>query len=137
MRSTKPASAAPPDKAAGKVYSPPPNDEKLGDNVAKLETDLAMEREQRAEERFIWIATVAVLGDFIAYGMLRDFLGFALIFLLELIVLAVVARRLGVDWAVQLIGWLMFHISRRAAPEPSDPPKKPSEKAIPPPKSEA
>ncbi len=99
-----------PDEAAGQVYRSPPNNEKLGDNVAKLESDLAMEREQRAEERFIWITTVAVLGDFIAYGMLRDFFGFALIFLLELIVLAIVARRLGVDWAVQLIGWA--HVPR-------------------------
>ncbi len=131
MRSTKPASAAP-DEAAGQVYRSPPNNEKLGDNVAKLESDLAMEREQRAEERFIWITTVAVLGDFIAYGMLRDFFGFALIFLLELIVLAIVARRLGVDWAVQLIGWVMFHVSRRAAPEPPSEDVKP---ALPPPRS--
>lgn len=104
------------------VFQAPVSTEKLGDNVAKLESDLAKEREERAEERFLWIAAVAVLFNFIGYALIKDVLAFIPIFVLELILLTVVARRLGVDWAVQLLGALMHSLSKKLGGGKNDPP---------------
>lgn len=98
------------------VLLSPPSEGKLGDNVAKLESDLAREKEERQEERFLWISGAVVLLNFIGYALIKDIAAFIPLFLLQLILLVVLARRLGVDWAVQAIAWLMFQIRQKEPP---------------------
>lgn len=99
-----------PDKGG---FSVPSSGGALAENVAKLESDLAAEREERCEERFIWIALCYILGSALLYVAIQSILVFMVLFLLGLIVLVGIAKRLGVDWAVQGVGWLMHWISTR------------------------
>jgi len=107
----------PPLTADEQVLLPPAPDGRLGENIAKLESDLAREREERQEERFLWIAGASILLDYIGYGLIKDFAAFVPMVLLQLILLVVLAKRLGVDWAVQAIGWLMFQMRQKPSPE--------------------
>lgn len=85
----------------------------LADNIAKLETDLDAERDERKEERFHWICAMAFMLDIIAYQVMGSFPAFLLVFMFQLVFLVGVAKKLGVDWAVQGIGGLLHWISER------------------------
>lgn len=87
---------------------------KLSDNIARLETDLDAQIDGRKEERFYWIAFVAFLIDPMIYRACESFPTFLLIFMFQLVILAGVAKELGVDWAVTSIGGLLHWISERA-----------------------
>jgi hypothetical protein len=95
-------------------FSVPSGGGALAENVAKLESDLATEREERCEERFIWIAICYILGSGLLYAAIQSLVVFLVLFLLGLVVLVGIAKRLGVDWAVQGVGWLMHWISTQA-----------------------
>jgi hypothetical protein len=86
----------------------------LSQNTAKLEADLSNEREERCEERFIWIALVFILASGHVYASMENFWAFLVLFLLSLILLIGIAKRLGVDWAVQSVGWFLHWIAERA-----------------------
>lgn len=85
----------------------------LAANIARLETDLAKEREDRKEKEFIYIGAIAFLASVLAFKVLDNTILSMLMFLFELIILAGLAKRMGVDWAVQGIGWLSHLISKR------------------------
>lgn len=108
-----------PEQPEEEIYSlPEPSDgfgiEKLSDNIARLEIDLSAEAEARKEERFYWICACAFLADPLIYRVCDSFPPFLLIFMFQLVLLAGIAQKLGVDWAVQSIGWLLHWISERA-----------------------
>lgn len=96
---------------AGVGFNVPAPAGQLAANIAKLESDLASEKEERCEERFIWIAVCYIMGSALLYIAIQSVIVFMVLFLLGLIVLVGIARRLGVDWAVQGVGWLMHWIS--------------------------
>ena len=85
----------------------------LADNIARLEIDLDSEKEERKEERFYWICLAAFLLDIMAYQAMGSWFPFLLLFMFQLVVLVGVAQKLGVDWAVQGIGWLLHWVSER------------------------
>lgn len=95
-------------------YDLPASHPSLSANIAKLESDLASEKELRCEERFIWIAVCYVLLMALLYTAMQSWFPFLLLFLLGLIVLVGIAERLGVDWAVRGVGGLMHWISEKA-----------------------
>lgn len=95
-------------------FEQPAPSSRSSDNIAKLETDLAREKEERCEERFVWIAVVFVLVC-VPIALVVNFAVFVILFLLGLILLVGIAKRLGVDWAVQGVGWLMHWISTKAS----------------------
>ncbi|WP_116082058.1 hypothetical protein [Tropicimonas sp. IMCC34011] len=88
----------------------------LMENIAKLETDLDAEKEERREERFYWICGVAISFDVIAIQAVSGSWLFAPVFMLQLILLVGIAQRLGVDWAVQMIGALFHWMTSRGKP---------------------
>ncbi len=96
----------------GAFASPAPGGQ-LAENTAKLEADLATEREERSEERFIWIAVVFILCSAHVYASMDSVIAFICLFMLSLVLLIGIAKRLGVDWAVQGVGWLMHRIAER------------------------
>jgi len=83
----------------------------LTDNIARLETSLDTEREERLEERFRWICVTSLLLDVIAVAALDGSWLFLPIFMLQLIALIGFAKAYGVDWAEQLIGQLLHWVS--------------------------
>ncbi|WP_223566951.1 hypothetical protein [Agrobacterium tumefaciens] len=100
-----------PSKTGG--FAVPSSGGALAENTAKLEADLATEREERCEERFIWIAVVFILISAHVYASMDSVIAFICLFMLSLVLLVGIAKRLGVDWAVQGVGWLMHHIAER------------------------
>ena len=85
----------------------------LSDNIARLETSLDTEREERLEERFRWICVTSLLLDVIAVAALDGSWLFIPIFMLQLIALIGFAKAYGVDWAEQLIGQLLHWVSQQ------------------------
>jgi len=74
--------------------------------IARLETDLVAEREDRREKEFIFVAALAFLGSVICFKLLDNTILSIVLFLFELIILTGLVNRMGVDWAVRGIGWL-------------------------------
>jgi hypothetical protein len=97
------------DVQSGEVL--PPENTALANNIARLETELDGEREQRLEERFRWIVVTSLLVDVIAVSALDGSWLFLPIFMLQLIVLIGFAKAYGVDWAERLIGQLLHWVS--------------------------
>jgi len=81
-------------------------------NIYRLETDLDSEKEERKEERFIWVCVAVVLvnmGFLIAID--GGSVSYLFLLALQLVALLGYAKRLGVDWAVQGIGYLLHKLS--------------------------
>lgn len=87
--------------------------EKLTDAIAKLETDLVAEREDRREKEFIFVAVIAFFASVICFKLLDNTILSICLFLFELVILTGLANRMGVDWAVRGIGWLTHILSKR------------------------
>lgn len=83
----------------------------LSANIARLETSLDTEKEERLEERFRWIVFTSLLLDVITVAALDGSWLFLPIFMLQLIVLIGFAKAYGVDWAERLIGQLLHWVS--------------------------
>lgn len=64
--------------------------------VADLQNRLSAEEDRRKEERWFWLSGCAVLVDIIAFREINA-LGASLIFVLELTMLTLLARRWGVE----------------------------------------
>lgn len=92
----------------------------LSNNIARLETELDAEREQRLEERFRWVCVMSLVLDVLAVSALDSSWLFLPIFMLQLIVMIGFAKAYGVDWAEQLIGQLLHHLSRQGLNKPKD-----------------
>jgi hypothetical protein len=85
--------------------------EKLTSAIARLETDLVTEREDRREKEFIFVAAIAFLGSVICFRLLDNTILSIILFLFELVILTGLATRMGVDWAVRGCGWLTHVVS--------------------------
>lgn len=83
----------------------------LTDNIARLETSLDTEKEERLEERFRWIVVTSLLLDVLAVSAVDGSWLFLPIFMLQLVVLIGFAKEYGVDWAERLIGQLLHWVS--------------------------
>ena len=86
---------------------------KLSENIARLERDINTEKEERLEERFLWICIMSLLLDILAISAVGGSWLFLPVFALQLIVLIGFAKVYGVDWAEQLIGGLLYRVLRR------------------------
>ncbi len=95
---------------------------KVDESNAALEQQLQREKDERREERFIWIFVIVMLFDLIAV----DRMGYAIIllFLLQLIFLAFVGKWLGVE-AVAVPLERLFDRVMRWLPDSSEKPPSP------------
>ena len=75
--------------------------------VQELADALADCNEQRAGERFAWIAVVMILFDALVFPPMRGWTGPLAIFVLELLLLFVFARRYGVKELAEWLDWLV------------------------------
>lgn len=99
------------ERSALKLPKSARGEDRLAENISRLEYDLESERDGRREERFIWICALVVAFDAIIVPQV----GFAFtgIFLFEIVVLVFLAEHLGVDRAVQLMSWLAARLARK------------------------
>jgi hypothetical protein len=75
--------------------------------VQELADALADCREQRTGERFVWTAVVMILFDALVFPPMRGWTGPLAIFVLELLLLFVFARRYGVKELAEWLDWLV------------------------------
>jgi hypothetical protein len=75
--------------------------------VQELAEELAGCEEQRTGERFVWIAVVMILFDALVFPSLRGWTSPLAIFVLELLLLFVFARRYGVKELAEWLDWLV------------------------------
>jgi hypothetical protein len=89
-----------------------PQDDPMAANIARLENDLSQEKNERLEERFIYVTIIAFLVDPLIYLAVKHPVVFLLLFLFQLVVLGGLAKRWGVDWAVTGLGWLAHQVTK-------------------------
>jgi hypothetical protein len=75
--------------------------------VQELADALDACKERRAGERFVWIAVVMILFDALVFPSLRGWTSPLAIFVLELLLLFVFARRYGVKELAEWLDWLV------------------------------
>lgn len=87
---------SPPDDFDEIVDGGPPSD-KRDEKIAELEGKLEATRDERNEERFIWILVLMIVFNAGVFPHMQNFGGPTGILVIELILLVVLGRRLGVD----------------------------------------
>lgn len=65
--------------------------------IAELQDRLESEKDARNEERFIWILVLVLFVDIVAFTQMDNFGGPTAILVIELFLLTVLGKRLGVD----------------------------------------
>ncbi len=87
--------------------------DKVSEDLWRLQDQLENERDSRREERFYWITALTVACDLAGFPWLGGIQS-VLIFFLELMMLIMIARHLGVDYAVHLLNELLLLVKEIA-----------------------
>lgn len=87
---------------------------KKDDSLASLEAKLSAEQDARKEERFVWILIVTIMFDCLALGGMSNSAAPIAIVTLELILLVVLAKRLGIDDVVVLIDRVLNRLEKKS-----------------------
>jgi hypothetical protein len=78
-----------------------------GRQIQELAAQLGTCTEQRTGERFVWVAVVMILFDALAFPPMRTWIGPLAIFVVQILLLFLVARRYGVkelaEWVDRLV----------------------------------
>lgn len=86
---------------------------KNDEQIAKLQGELSAEQDKRKEERFIWILITLLLFDCIAFPHMDGYTIFIL-FLLELIILMIIAQWLGIEYAIKFLKMLFNKFNKNS-----------------------
>jgi|SRR5579863_10194572 len=89
---------------------PSPKDE----TIASLETEIQGIKEKLNEERFLWTLVIIVLVDIYVFSGMENWAGPLVIGVLELVGIAILADRCGVDTVAPLIDRLTGFAHRAA-----------------------
>ncbi len=87
---------------------------KQDEQIQDLTKELAREKDHRKEERLLWILISVILLNITFFTSMESILGPVVIGLFQLIVLTVVAKRLGLEESVQIINKLVSFVANSA-----------------------
>lgn len=79
--------------------------------VANLQEDLARERDARREDRFLFIVISVLLLDVVFFSVMDTFGGPIALFILELLILVPLAKRLGREEIAQILSSVLARVS--------------------------
>lgn len=82
--------------------------------AARLGDELEAAKDARKEERFVWIVIVTILVDVLWFANSPNPTLPVVVLILELVVLVVLARRMGIDDVVELIDRLLHTVGSKA-----------------------
>lgn len=101
------------------------NDDKDATALDDLANQLERERDARKEERFLFVVALIVVADAFMFSLMENWAGALVIGIIELVGLAVMARKWGVQEVSQFLAMffqrLADHSSPPAANNPSSP----------------
>ncbi len=81
--------------------------------LARVQERLTSEREKRVEERFVWILVVVILIDIDLLENIKNVAVPLVVLVLELILLTIVAKRMGVSSAAVVIDRVTSAIAKK------------------------
>lgn len=84
---------------------------KNDEQIAKLQGELSAERDNRKEERFIWIMLSTFFYDCFLFSNI-SFLTGVLLFLFEITILMIFAKWLGIEYAIKILKPLSNRIDK-------------------------
>lgn len=82
--------------------------------AARLGDELEAVKDARKEERFLWILIVTILLDVIWFADSSNPTLPVVVLILQLVVLVIIARRMGIDDVVGLIDRLLHSVGSKA-----------------------
>ena len=83
----------------------------LHEEIQELNEALERERDQRKEERFVWIIASVILIDIFVFSSMESFMGPLIIGVFEAVALLLVARKMGLEEVVKFINKLIAMVS--------------------------
>jgi len=92
---------------------PKPEDLKSSEAAARIADELLAEQDKRKEERFIWITMMVILIDVLWFKDSANPVLPLVVLVFQLILLVIVARRLGIDDVVELIDRLLHAVGSK------------------------
>jgi len=81
--------------------------------IASLSEDLEKERDERKEERFVWIIALMILADLFMFQGMQTWGGPIAILVLQVIAIASLAHRLGNQEIVGIINKIVANVRRQ------------------------
>ena len=90
------------------------SDPGLSDKIAELEKQLEAERDFRREDRFVALVITLILLDIVLLDQAQSAAVVIVVFVLELIFLIVVAKRLGVEQIAGILDRILGHFAKKA-----------------------
>lgn len=88
--------------------------DKAAEAAARLGEELEAAKDARKEERFVWIVIVTILLDVLWFSDSENPTLPVIVLVLQLIVLVILARRMGIDDVVELIDRLLHTVGSKA-----------------------
>jgi len=107
----KPSSSKPSESKIGLTEAP--ESEKVADAAASLAEELEAAKDARKEERFVWITIVVILVDVLWFKDSPNPAMPFVVLVLQLVLLIVLARRMGINDVVELIDRLLHTVSSK------------------------
>ena len=86
--------------------------DRLRGQIEELQKDLDREVDARKEERMVWILVVIILLDVYFFTSMQNIIGPLVILAFQLLVVILVARKMGMEQVVQLIDRMIATIAR-------------------------
>ena len=84
-----------------------------GKEIEALLAEVQKEKDDRKEERFLWIVAVIVLIDAYVFMNMESWTGPLVLFALELVILFPLAQRLGVQRVIQVLDRIAYLLPSR------------------------
>ncbi len=85
------------------------------EQIQALQEDLAKEQDARKEERFVWLLISIILLNITFFTSMQSLLGPLVIGAFELVLLVIIAQRMGKEEIVQLIDRLVGSVVKAAS----------------------
>lgn len=96
-----------------------------GTALDDLSNQLERERDARKEERFLFVVALIVIADAFIFSMMENWAGALVIGIIELVGLAVMARKWGVEEVSRFLAMFFQKLADHSKPPSANNPSKP------------
>ena len=90
----------------------PEESDRLRGQIEELQKDLDREVDARKEERMLWVLAVLILFDAYLFTSMENIMGPIVILVFQLIVVVLVARKMGMEQVTEMIDRMMAMLAK-------------------------